>query len=110
MARERQAQRALDMRMRESGGHGDLALEALAFAGEARGFDEIEGDLAPMLGVFREVHGGHAAASQLALDAIAIGQLQACTSGCHGGDRDVEHRILAQLPRVASPESGRRGR
>jgi hypothetical protein len=56
-------------------GEPDLAQEAL---GPDRvrqlGVQHLEGDLALVLEVASEMDGGHAAAPELALDAVAIGQ------------------------------------
>ena len=41
--------------------------------GEFRAQD-LDGDLAVVLEVVREVHGGHAASAELALDPVAVGQ------------------------------------
>ena len=61
--------------MLEVGGGLDLDQEPLGpdHGGEL-GPQDLEGDLAIVLEVLGEIDGGHAAGTQLALDAVAIGQ------------------------------------
>ena len=69
-----------DMWMRELGGDGDLAEEALR--GERRGHvgaQHLEGDGAVMLQILREPDGRHASAADLALEDVATAQRRAET-------------------------------
>ena len=66
------------MRMVEPGSDLDLAQEPVGTeAGGELGMQHLDGHLAVMTGVVREVHRRHAAASDLAVDAIAILELGA---------------------------------
>ncbi len=64
-----------DVGMLEPGGEADLALEALGAErrGELR-VEQLEGDRAVVLEVRREPDRGHAAASELALERVAVSQ------------------------------------
>ena len=69
--------------MLEVGGGADLGEKALGPEyGAEFGSQELDGDLAAVLEVRREVDGGHAARADLALDAIAVGE-----GGKRGGTR-----------------------
>ncbi len=62
-----------DVRMLQVGGHLDLVQEAFgAEHGGQLGVQHLDGDLAVVLDVVREVDGGHAAGAEFALDAIAV--------------------------------------
>jgi len=64
-----------DVGVLEVGGGGDLGDEALgADHGGQFGAEDLDGDLAPVLEVLGEVHGGHAAGAELPLDAVAVGE------------------------------------
>ena len=53
----------------------DLAEEPLGADHRGQlGPQHLDGDLAAVLEVVREIDGGHAALAQLALDAVAVGQ------------------------------------
>ena len=61
--------------MLQVGGVLDLAEEALgAEDGRELGAEDLEGDLAVVLQVVGAVDGGHAAAAELALDRVAVGE------------------------------------
>ena len=61
--------------MLQVGGGPDLAEEPLgADHGGELGAHELDGDLAVVPEVLREVDGRHAAGAELALDAVAVGQ------------------------------------
>ena len=61
--------------MLQPGGELDLALEALgAERGGELGMQHLERDRAVVLEVLGEVDRGHAAAAELALEAVAIGE------------------------------------
>ncbi len=64
-----------DVRVLEIGGGLDLGEEPLGAddRGQLR-VEDFDGDLAVVLQVLREVHGGHAALTQLPLDPIAVGE------------------------------------
>ena len=66
----------------------DLAQEPLGadHRGEL-GAQDLDGDLAVVLEVLGQVHRGHAALAQLALDAVAVGERggEAEGIGIHGG-------------------------
>ena len=64
-----------DVRVGEAGGNLDFLQEPLDSEkrGEARQ-QHLQGDLAPMLAVIREVHGGHAAAAQHATQRVALAE------------------------------------
>ena len=71
-------------------------LDDEAFAAEDSGglrLQNLEGDLAVVPDVVGQVHGGHAALAQLALDAVAVGQrraqpIQRIAQGDSGVERD----------------------
>ena len=64
-----------DVGMLEPGGELDLALEALgAERGGELGEEDLEGDRAVVAEVVREIDGGHAAAAELALEGVAVGE------------------------------------
>jgi len=100
----------------QRGGEPDLAQEALgAEQGAQLGAEDLESDLPVVLGVPSEVDRGHAAASELALERVAV------TKGVgQGGGRPVGHedalretyRIWRSRPAAAStggrPHSRRR--
>ena len=53
----------------------DLAQEPLAAERRAEvGMQHLDGDVAIVLEVVREIDGGHAAGAELALDAVAVGE------------------------------------
>ena len=61
--------------MLQLGGEADLALEAVGAEGEGElGEEELEGDRAVVAEVLGEVDDGHAAAPELALDGVAVGE------------------------------------
>ena len=61
--------------MLQVGGVLDLAEEALgAEDGRELGAEDLEGDLAVVLQVVGQVDGGHAAAAELALDRVPVGE------------------------------------
>ena len=63
------------MRVPEIGSGGDLAEEAFgADRGGEFGLEHLYGHLTIVLDVMREVDGGHAALTELTLDAVAVGQ------------------------------------
>ena len=69
----------------------DLAQEALgADDGGELGAEDLDGDGAIVLEVVREVDGGHAARTELALDAVAVGQRRSKTRG------GVSHRVAGR--------------
>jgi hypothetical protein len=58
--------------MLEARGGADLAQEALTAEGGAEvGVQHLDGDVAVVADVMRQVHGGHATLPKLALDAVA---------------------------------------
>ena len=64
-----------DVRVLQHGGKLDLAQEALgAERGGQLGPEHLHGDVALVPEIAREVHGGHAALPELALDGVAVGQ------------------------------------
>jgi hypothetical protein len=64
------------VRVLEVGGDPDLAEEALvAEHGGELGMQDLEGDGAVVLQVARQEDGGHAAAAELAVEAVAVGQV-----------------------------------
>ncbi len=66
---------AEDVRMLEPGGDLDLGEEAIAANhGAQLGMEDLDGDLAAVLQVFGEIHRGHAALAQLAVEAVTIGE------------------------------------
>ena len=69
--------------MLQPGGEPDLALETLgAHRGAKMRMQHLQGDGAIVAEVVRQPHGGHAAASQLVLKAVAI--TQRVSQGCDG--------------------------
>ena len=61
--------------MLELGGDLDLAQEPLGTDDRGElGMQHLDGDLAVVLEVLRQVDGGHAAPAELALDQVAVGQ------------------------------------
>jgi hypothetical protein len=61
--------------MVQPGGHLDLPQEPLRpQRGGQLGLEDLEGDGAVVLEIGGEVDGGHAAAAELALDGVAVGQ------------------------------------
>ena len=63
------------MRMLEAGRDPDLAEEAVgADAGVQLGAEHIDGDGAVVLAVLGQEHGGHAAATEFAVDGIGLRQ------------------------------------
>jgi len=74
----------------------DLGKEALApERGREVGVEHLDGDLAIMANVVRQVHGRHAALAQLPLDAVAV-----LEGGGEGGDA-VGHTAIC--PRRGPP-------
>jgi hypothetical protein len=64
-----------DVWVLELGGGLDLGEEPLGAQRSAQvGVQHLDGDVAVVLQVVREIHGGHAARAELALDAIAVGE------------------------------------
>lgn len=64
-----------DVRVLELGGDGDLAPEALRPDGRGQlGVEHLERHQSAMLGVFGQIHRGHPASADLALDPIARAQ------------------------------------
>jgi hypothetical protein len=84
-----------DVRVLQLGGGGDLLHEPLgAEDGSQLGFQDLDRDLAIVLQVLGEVHRGHAAPPQLALDAVALGE--------RGGQALCDRRHFAVSARRAS--------
>ena len=82
---------AEDMGVLEVGGDLDLGEEAgAAEDGGELGVEDLDGDLAAVLGVLGEVDGGHAALAQLAHEMVAVGQ-----GGLEPGDYFL-HDIVSQ--------------
>jgi hypothetical protein len=74
--------------MVEARGRADLAEEALgAEAGAQLGVKDLEGDRAVVAKVVGEPDGGHAAAAELTLEGVAVGEggPQGLGGGGHGG-------------------------
>ena len=66
---------AEDVRMLQGRDRLDLAQEPLGTDDRGElGLQDLDGDLAVVLEILREIDGGHAARAELALDAIAVGQ------------------------------------
>ncbi len=64
-----------NVRVIESRGDADLAQEPFARDGLGQfRMQHLDRDLAMMLEIVREEHGGHAAGAELALDAVAVGE------------------------------------
>ena len=64
--------------MLQTGRGADLGQEALATERRAQvGMQHLDGDVAVVLEIVREVHGGHAAGAELAVEAIAALQRDA---------------------------------
>ena len=64
-----------DVRVLQAGGGPDFALEAFwAERGSQLGMKHLQGDRAVVLEVVGEVHRGHAAPAQLALEPVAVSQ------------------------------------
>ena len=62
-------------RVRQPRGGADFAQEPFATERRAKiGMQDLEGDVAIVLDVVREVDGGHATLTQLALDPVAVGK------------------------------------
>ena len=77
--------------MLEVGGDLDLGQEAgAAEDGGELGVEDLDGDLAAVLGVLGEIDGGHAALAQLAHEPVAVGQ-----GGLEPGDYFL-HDIVSQ--------------
>ena len=69
--------------MLQPGGGADLGEEALGAEGGAEvGMQHLDGDVAIVLEVVREVDRGHAASAEFALDGIAVGQGLLKPDGC----------------------------
>ena len=80
-----------DVRVLQRGGGLDFHHEPVgADDGGELGLEDLEGDLAIVLEILGQVHGGHAALAELPLDAVAIGE---------GGD-EAGKRIGHRTPRV----------
>jgi len=63
------------VRVLEIGGGADLGQEAFgAHHGRQLGLEDLEGHLPVVAQVLRQVHRGHAALAELALDAVAAGK------------------------------------
>ncbi len=61
--------------MLEPGGEADLPLEPLGpHGGGELGVEDLEGDGPVVAEIPREIHGGHAAPPELALDGVAVGE------------------------------------
>ena len=74
-----------DVRVGETGGELDLAEEPLgADRGREVGPEDLEGDLAVVAEVLGQEHDGHAALTELALEAVAAGEtaLELLLAGC----------------------------
>ena len=78
-----------DVRVLEIGGDLDLAQEPLG-ADDRRQFrpEHLDGDVAVVLEVLRQVDGGHAARAELALEAVAVGE------GFGEAGKRVRHQVL----------------
>ena len=64
-----------DVRMLQARRGADLGEEALAAERRAQvGVQHLDGDVAIVLEIVREVHGGHAALAELAVEAVAVGE------------------------------------
>ena len=89
--------------MLQVGGELDLLEEPIgAEHGRQLGVQDLDGNMATVLDVFGEVHGRHAALTELALDAVAV------------GEGSAESRQVAQLsgpppPRAPRPPGGAGG-
>ena len=85
-----------DVWMLERRGGLDLHHEALGAEHGQLGLEDLERDLAIVLEVLRQVHGGHATLAELALEEIAVGegQLQAFPGILH------RSKVLAPLRRL----------
>ena len=77
-----------DVRMLQPRRGADLGEEAFATEGRTKiGMQHLDGDIALVPQIMREVHGGHAAGAEFALDAVAVGEGGGKPSG------DVAHRF-----------------
>src|SRR5262245_4798773 len=88
----------------------DLLEEALGThdRGELR-VQDLECDLAVVPNVFRQIHGGHAAAPELALYAIAIGQDGGGTLDRHRRDRSSARSESVDAMSVVAGEASSLG-
>ena len=85
-----------DVGMLEVGRDLDLGQEALpADHGGELGMQHLDGDLAAVLEVFGEIDGGHAPLSQLALEAIPVGQGRGETGGGIGHASSSVRAVVA---------------
>ena len=92
-----------DVRVLQAGGHLDLAEEPVrAERGGEVGTEDLHRHLAVVLEVLGEVHRRHAALTQLALEAIAVGE------GGHQAIEQLGHAVHAPFGRtVARPTAQR---
>ena len=76
----------------------DLALEALgAERGGELGQEDLEGDRAVVAEVVRQVDDGHAAAAELALERVAVGEgVAQAVRHAHGGSRGPRDDCLVR--------------
>ena len=89
--------------MLQVGGGLDFAEEPLgADDGGQLGPQDLDGDLAVVLEVLRQVDGGHAARAELALEAVAVGE-RLGEAGEDVGHQGLRLRVLV----IARPRSGR---
>jgi hypothetical protein len=96
-----------DVGVLEPGGEPDLALEA--FGAERDGeiaVEDLERHRAIVAAVVREVHRGHAAAAELALDAVALGERRA-KPFARTGQRPTSITSLRRLSCGTLPLEGR---
>jgi hypothetical protein len=101
-----------DVGVLEVGGGLDLREEALrAEHGSQLGLQHLDGDLAVVLRVFGQVHGGHAALAERALDAVAVGEGVGQAGGQvgHWRRQDVTPPCFVPGPRSAQ-DAGLMGR
>ncbi len=96
-----------NVRMLQTRRRADLGEEPLAAERRAElGMEDLDGDVAVVLQVVREIHGRHAAGAELALDAIALGECgrqifqRVCHSGAVVGDEEGRAASNVALRRV----------
>jgi hypothetical protein len=84
-----------DVGMLQAGGEADLALKALGpEGGRELGEEDLEGDGAVVAEVLGQIHDGHAAAAELALERIAIGEgVAQAVRHAHGGSRGPRNEL-----------------
>ena len=89
-----------DLGMGKPGSDPDLSKEALRLVRlrRAAGQQDLDGDLAAVLQVLRQIHRRHAAVTDLFLDAVAIG---------YGGSQAVQERRACRKIQAGRRDGGR---